>query len=251
LRVLPAGIPGELAIGGEGVARGYLGRPEETRERFAPNPFGPGRLYRTGDRVRRRGDGEIEFLGRFDDQVKIRGVRVEPGEVEAALERDPDVLGAVVVAAGEGAERRLVAYVRGNVAPDASLRDRLRRRLPEPMIPSDIVRVDSFPLTPTGKSDRRALASRPPERRPGGASPRTATETLVARTWAEVLRVGEVGVDQNFFELGGHSLLATRILARLRSIFEIDLPLRILFEQPTVAGLAGEIARLAEAAEAR
>ena len=252
LRLVPFGVAGELAIGGEGVARGYLGRPEETRERFVPNPFGPGRLYRTGDRVRRRADGAIDFLGRFDAQVKVRGVRVEPGEVEAALEDDPEVLGAVVVAAGEGAERRLAAFVRaGRRVAASSLRERLRRLLPEPMIPSEFVFVDAFPLTASGKVDRRALASRAPERRSTGEAPRTATETLVARTWAEILRVGEIGVDQNFFELGGHSLLATRILARLRSIFEVEIPLRVLFEQPTVAGLAGEIARRAEAAAAR
>ncbi|HET9793841.1 MAG TPA: non-ribosomal peptide synthetase, partial [Thermoanaerobaculia bacterium] len=248
LRLAPIGVPGELAIGGAGVARGYLGRPAETDTRFVRNPFGAGRLYRTGDRVRRRVDGSIEFLGRLDDQLKIRGVRVEPAEVESDLEADPDVRRAVVVAAGEPPERRLSAFVQPRATFDPFvIRERLRRRLPEPMIPSEIERVDDFPLTPSGKVDRRALASRSRARRVSGGSPRNPTEELVARTWREVLRLETVGVDQNFFELGGHSLLATRILARLRSTFDVELPLRLLFEQPTVAGLAGEISRRMDA----
>ena len=248
LRLAPIGVPGELAIGGAGVARGYLGRPAETDARFGRNPFGAGRLYRTGDRVRRRVDGSIEFLGRLDDQLKIRGVRVEPAEVETALEADPGVRRAVVVAAGEPPERRLSAFVQPRATFDPfAIRERLRRRLPEPMIPSEIERVDDFPLTPSGKVDRRALASRSRARRVSGGSPRNPTEELVARTWREVLRLETVGVDQNFFELGGHSLLATRILARLRSAFDVELPLRLLFEQPTVAGLAGEISRRTDA----
>jgi len=248
LRLAPIGVPGELAIGGEGVAREYLGRPEETAERFVPNPYGAGRLYRTGDRVRRRADGALEFLGRLDDQLKIRGVRVEPAEVERALEEDPDVRRAVVVAAGDPPERRLAAFVMVRGSFDRSaIRERLRRRLPEAMVPTEIERIETFPLTSSGKVDRRALAERSRASSGSGDSPRNPTEELVARTWREVLRVERIGVDQNFFDLGGHSLLATRILARLRAAFDVDLPLRILFERPTVAGLAGEISRRASA----
>jgi len=251
LRLVPLGVPGELAIGGAGVARGYLGFPEETAARFVSNPFGPGRIYRTGDRVRRLRDGRLEFLGRADDQVKVRGYRIEPAEIESALESHPSVRRAAVVAVGggeKGESPSLTAFVVPE-NPDEKLpdlREYLRSRLPEPMVPSAVQVTARFPLTEGGKVDRRALAMIPPAaRRTEVVAPRTEAEELVARTWQDVLRIDRVGIEENFFDLGGHSLLATRILARLRKIFSIELPLRLFFEKPTVAGLAAEIARRA------
>jgi len=244
-RLAPPGATGELAIGGAGVARGYRGMPEETATRFVPNPFGSGRLYRSGDRIRRLPGGRLEFLGRLDDQMKLRGYRIEPAEVEAVLASHPSVRQAAVVLAGEGEARRLLAFVSGGDESDLpDLRALLRSRLPEAMIPAEILFVDRFPLTSGGKVDRRALAARArPPRREEIAGPRNATEEAVARVWQEVMRVERIGIDQNFFDLGGHSLLATRVLARLRGAFEMELPLRLMFEEPTIAGLAAEIAR--------
>ncbi len=248
LEPVPVGVPGEACIAAEGVARGYGGRPDLTAEKMVPDPFGaPGaRLYRTGDRVRRRGDGNLEFLGRMDHQVKVRGVRVEPGEVEAALRGLPGVR-AAVVAVQETApgENRLVAYVVGEeaaVAPGA-LRGRLDRSLPSHMVPSVFVRLEAIPLLPNGKADLAALPS--PEGHLAGegehVAPRTATEEIVAGLWSEVLGVERVGVRDDFFDLGGHSLLATRLVTRIRTTFGADLPLRALFEDPTVAGLAARL----------
>ncbi|MBV9773367.1 MAG: amino acid adenylation domain-containing protein, partial [Gemmatimonadetes bacterium] len=245
---VPDGAPGELCLGGDRLARGYLGRPDATAERFVPDPFGGtpgGRLYRTGDRVRRLVSGELEFLGRVDRQVKVRGFRIEPGEVEAALLRHPAVRGCAVVAREDApGERRLVAYVvpGGMEAPAAELRAHLAARLPEYMVPSAFVTLEALPLTPHGKLDRRALPA--PDRageRDAFVEPRTPTEEVLAGIWAEVLGVERIGVEANFFEMGGHSLLATRVASRVWQAFEVQLPVRALFESPTVAGLAARV----------
>ncbi|MFL5540370.1 MAG: non-ribosomal peptide synthetase, partial [Longimicrobiaceae bacterium] len=248
MRPAAVGVPGELYVGGAQVARGYLGRPATTAERFVPDPFaaGPGtRLYRTGDRVRWMADGTLEFLGRLDAQVKVRGFRVELGEIEARLADHPEVREAVVLAREDvPGERRLVAYVMGAAEADA-LRAHLRQSLPEHMVPAAYVCLEALPLTPNGKVDRKALPA--PEL--GSAAdryvaPRTPTEEVLAGIWAEVLRLERVGVEESFFELGGHSLLATRVVSRVRDVFAIELPLRALFESPTVAGLALQVEKL-------
>jgi amino acid adenylation domain-containing protein len=253
--VLP-GVPGEIFFGGAGLARGYIGRPDLTAERFLPDPqvAEPGeRVYRTGDLARYLPDGGIEFLGRTDHQVKVRGFRVEPGEIETALAHHPGVREAAVVvreASGPG-DRRLVGYVvpRGRSAAEAGdafageLRAFLAGRLPEHMVPWTIVPLDAFPLTPSGKLDRRSLPAPGAARRLGAdlTPPRGPIEESVAAFWAEVLGSGPVGIHESFFELGGHSLLATRVMSRVRAAFGIELPLRVLFEEPTVAGLAAAV----------
>jgi amino acid adenylation domain-containing protein len=255
LRPQPVAVPGDLYLGGEGLARGYLGRPRLTAERFVPDPFGgPGeRLYRTGDLVRRRPDGELEFLGRFDHQVKIRGFRVELGEIEAALLALPGVREAVVMAREDlPGEQRVVAYL----APElpAGLRERLRERLPDYMIPAAFVVLPRLPLTPNGKVDRRALPAPEWEAKEAGwVAPRTPAEELLAGIWSNVLRIGRVGVHDDFFSLGGHSLLATQVVSRVREVCAVELPLRRLFEGPTVAELARQVeaARRAEAEPAQ
>ncbi|MET0649831.1 MAG: amino acid adenylation domain-containing protein, partial [Pyrinomonadaceae bacterium] len=249
---VPVGFYGELYAGGDGLARGYHNRPALTAERFIPDPFAdePGaRLYRTGDLARWRADGTIEFLGRRDQQLKVRGFRVEPGEVEAALLGVAGVREAVVEARGDGASSKwLVAYVvwdeavAGVERREAELRRRLGESLPEYMIPSAFVALERLPLTPNGKVDRRAL----PEPEAGGSlaeyeGPRTGTEERLCAIWGEVLGLPQVGVRSNFFELGGHSLLATQVISRVRAAFEVELPLRSLFESPTVAELAREV----------
>jgi amino acid adenylation domain-containing protein len=253
LDLVPVGALGEIWIGGAGLARGYLRRPELTAERFVPDPFGGtagARLYRTGDLARRRPGGEIEFWGRLDHQVKIRGFRVEPGEIEAALTEDPSIHEAVVVVRQEDADdQRLVAYLVGEPGSPAGtlvgrLRDRLASRLPSYMVPSAFVELEALPLTPSGKVDRRALPR--PETRTDGrqrTAPRTPAEVTLAGIWAEVLGVETVGREDEFFALGGHSLLGTRVLARIRQVLEVDLPLRALFEHPTLAGLGRAIER--------
>ncbi|NPC86462.1 amino acid adenylation domain-containing protein, partial [Pyxidicoccus fallax] len=249
MRPVPVGVPGELYVGGEGLAVGYVNRPDLTADRFVPNPFGDGeRLYRTGDVVRWRGEGKLEFIGRRDGQVKVRGFRIELGEVESALAQHAGVNEAIVVAREDGAEgKRLVAYVtaKEGVALDAaSLRAHAKQRLPEYMVPSAYVVLDVLPLTPNGKVDRKALPD--PKASPTASSaeyeaPRTPTEELLVGLFAEVLRVERVGSKDNFFELGGHSLLATQVVSRIRSAFGIELPLRDLFEAPTVAALAEKV----------
>jgi len=244
-RPVPAGVPGELYLGGAGVARGYLGRPALTAERFVPDPFGGAgaRLYRTGDRVRWRADGELEYLGRLDAQVKVRGFRVEPGEIEAVLRRHPAVDDcAVVVREDAPGDRRLVAYVAGAAGAD-EVRAHLRRHLPAHMVPGPVVRVAALPLTPSGKVDRRAL---PP---PAGVEPgsrrraaETELEARVAAVWAEVLGVDAVGVEDNFFDLGGHSLLLVRLQARLAAAGVGEVRVVELFQYPTVRALAGWLA---------
>ena len=250
----PLGVPGELFIGGAGVTRGYLNRPGLTAERFVPDPFGaPGsRLYRTGDRVRRRTDGALEFLGRVDFQVKLRGFRIELGEIEAALRSHPAVGGAVARVHEEAGDARLLAYVvpRAPDAPPAGteLRAFLRERLPEYMVPSAFVALDAFPLTPSGKIDRRALPA--PDARPEVrtfVAPRNPREQALAEIWREVLRTGQVGVEDDFFALGGHSILATQVLSRVRRELGVELPLRALFEAPTVRALAERLGGAAAA----
>jgi amino acid adenylation domain-containing protein len=257
MRPLPSGIPGELFIGGAGVARGYLGRPGMTAERFLPDPFSidPGaRMYATGDRVRRLEEGELEFLGRTDFQVKIRGYRVEPGEVEDALRAHPAVRDAVVIPRGEGAETRLVAYVTAAAGAALSvdaLREHARARLPEAMVPSAWVVLDALPLTSNGKVDRRALPA-PAAEVPASAgyvAPRTPREEVLAGIWAEVLGLPRVGVRDGFFDLGGHSLLAMRVASRVQRALGVRMTPRLLFDAPTVARLAARLQgeRVAEA----
>ncbi len=245
LEPVPPGVPGELYLSGPGLARGYLGRPGLTAERFVPHPFAaePGeRLYRTGDRVRWSEEAALEFLGRADQQVKVRGFRVEPGEVEAVLGTHPGVRAAAVVAREDGpGERRLVGYVvvaDGAAPAEAELREWLRARLPEHMVPAALVPLGELPLTPNGKLDRRALPA--PELGAGPASvpPRGDVEAVVAAIWAEVLEVPSVGALDSFFDLGGHSLLATQVISRVREALQVEVPLRVLFEDPTVAALA-------------
>jgi amino acid adenylation domain-containing protein len=246
---LPVGVVGELCIGGDGVARGYLKRPELTAERFVPDPFrGDGaRLYRTGDLVRWRRDGMLEFLGRRDDQVKVRGFRIEPGEVEAELAHHPGVREAVVVARGDGAdERRLVAYLAGDGLDRAELRAYLSARVPAHLVPSAWVMLDRLPLTQSGKVDRAAL----PEPSPGSARSRAVLaddlERTVAAIFEEVLEVGSVGPGDDFFDLGGHSLLAVRLFALIEDRLGSRLPLATIFDAPTVEGIAGAARRKRE-----
>ncbi|HEX2078088.1 MAG TPA: amino acid adenylation domain-containing protein [Longimicrobium sp.] len=245
MRPVPAGVPGELYLGGAGLARGYLRRPGLTAERFVPSPFGPAgaRLYRTGDRVRWRPDGVLEFVGRLDFQIKVRGFRVEPGEVEAALRRHPAITHAVVALAGEGAARWLAAWVvtaPGAPAPEVdALKAHLRRGLPDFMVPQAFVFLEKLPLTRSGKTDRKAL----PAPEAGGEAtehvkPRTPAERTVAQVFARVLGVERVGAADDFFALGGHSLLAMHVWTHLRDRGGAALPLRALFQNPTVAELA-------------
>ncbi len=239
----PIGVPGELFIGGQGLARGYFHRPELTDERFVPDPFGPsgGRLYRTGDLVRWRDDGTLEFLGRLDHQVKIRGFRIELGEIEASLRAHPGVRAAAVDARGDGAgERRLVGYVvPGDEAPaPGDLRAFLKTRLPDYMLPAAWVFLPALPLTPNGKLDRKALPE--PEARIAvdATAPRDALEEILAGLWSEVLHLRAIGIHDNFFDLGGHSLLAAHLIAEIEKRLGKRLPMRALFEAPTIAGLA-------------
>jgi acyl carrier protein len=248
LRPVPNGAEGELYVAGEGLARGYLGRPDLTAERFVPCPFSeePGAcMYRTGDIVRRRGDDNIEFIGRADQQVKLRGYRIEVGEIESLLLQHPAVREcAVALRETPDGERRLVAYVAGDavaVTP-AELRPYLLAQLPKHMVPAAFVRLEALPLTPNGKVDRRALPE--PETSRATAigddfkAPRTDVEQVIARVWAEVLNIDDVGVDDNFFELGGHSLLVMQVTARIQDIFGFELPPVVAFQSPTVAKLA-------------
>ena len=245
---VPVGVAGELHIGGVGVAHGYWNRPELTAERFIPDPFGADRgacLYKTGDLARYRADGEIEFLGRLDEQVKIRGYRVEPGEISAALGQHPDVRESVVVARDDGTGSKfLVAYVvarAGRTPPTFELRSFLKGKIPDYMIPSAFVAMESLPLTPSGKVDRRALPAPGPERpeleRPF-LPPRDPSELELARIWERAFRLERIGVDDDFFELGGHSLIAGRVFAEIRKSFGKDLPPTILLRAPTIGQLA-------------
>jgi amino acid adenylation domain-containing protein len=251
-QLVPVGVAGELYIGGVGLARGYHNQPVQTAERFIPHPYSQNageRLYRTGDLARYRADGNIEFLGRVDEQVKIRGFRVEVGEVEAVLAQHAGVRECVVVAREDDrGSTRLIAYVVGNNGDlqTAELRDYLKQRLSEYMLPSAIVRLDAFPLTPNGKLDRKALPV------PDGAdsetdgpyvAPRSELEGLIADVWREALEVERVGVQDNFFNLGGHSLLLIRVNNLLREALRIELPVVELFKYPTVSALAEHLSR--------
>ncbi|QRK08658.1 non-ribosomal peptide synthase/polyketide synthase [Archangium violaceum] len=246
----PPGVPGELYIGGEGLSRGYQGRPALTAERFVPDPFSgtPGaRLYRTGDRVRWNDDGTLGFLGRTDFQVKVRGVRIELEEVEAALLRQPGVRQAVVLARPHGRELRLegfVAFADDTALTGEALRQALAAVLPDAMVPSRLTVLSTLPLTPNGKVDRKALAALPmeaPEALPQGEPPRGPVEELLAQLFCQVLGVETVRREDDFFHLGGHSLSATRLVARVRQSFGVELPLTALFSSPTVAGLAARL----------
>ena len=247
----PAGIAGELMIAGGGLARGYLHRPALTAERFLPDPFSGepgGRLYRTGDLGRRRADGEIEYLGRLDHQVKMRGFRIELGEIEAVLRGHPKVAEAVVLAREDRpGDQRLVAYLtpRQGAAPAvAELRELLRARLPVYMVPQIFVILDAFPLTGSGKIDRRALPAPDGVRAEGSlerAGFRTPVEEVVAGIWEEVLGLESVGNAEDFFDLGGHSLHTTRVVSRLAAAFQVDLPVRVLFDARTVRSLAAAV----------
>jgi len=262
-------VPGELCIGGVGLARGYFNRPDLTAEKFIPNPFSgePGaRLYKTGDLTRYLPDGNIEFLARLDNQVKIRGYRIEPGEIEAALSQHPGVGEVVVLARGDlriaksrsqnlkskiedlrSADKRLVAYIVAAEQPaptESELRAFLRQRLPQYMLPSAFVMLDALPLTPNGKVDRRALPDLESNRsnlEHCFVAPRTLVEEVLASIWTQVLDLQQVSIFDDFFELGGHSLLATRIISRLRDALKVELPLRALFEAPTVSGMAERV----------
>ena len=257
LRLVPVGVPGELHIGGDGVARGYLHRPELTAERFIPDPWSGvrgARLYKTGDLARLLPNGTIEYLGRLDQQVKLRGYRVELGEIEVVLEEHPDVREAVVVAHEDmQGDKRLVAYVVPHTQqkPTVSdLRSHMQARLPDYMLPSTIMLLELLPLTPNGKLDRRMLP------RPTGVRleseetfmpPRGPIEEALVSIWADVLRLERVGIHDHFFDLGGHSLLVTQVIGRVRQTLQVELSVRALFEAPTVATLARRIEALSQA----
>ncbi|RPH65347.1 MAG: amino acid adenylation domain-containing protein, partial [Burkholderiales bacterium] len=246
LQPVPIGVVGELCIAGVGLGRGYLNRAELTTERFVASPFVPGeRLYRTGDLARRRPDGILAFVGRTDHQVKIRGQRVELGEIEAALDTFDGVRkSAAIVREDRPGDRRLVAYVEGEGIDAAALRATLRSRLPDYMVPAAIVTLASLPHLASGKIDRHALpepATDPAEAARARVAARTPTEETLVAIWTEVLGRERVGIHHDFFELGGHSLMATQAMARTRRALGLDLPLRMLFEAPTVAELAARI----------
>ncbi|WP_157529166.1 non-ribosomal peptide synthetase, partial [Nocardia sp. NRRL S-836] len=237
LQVLPPGVAGELFVGGPGVARGYVGRPDLTAERFVPDPTGTGeRLYRTGDRARWRADGTLEFLGRTDEQVKIRGFRVEPGEVEALLAAHENVRAAAVVATTAATGKRLVAYVVGAAGTD-ELRAFLRERLPDHLVPSAFVALDALPLTPNGKLDRRALPEPAAPETDAHVAPRTDAERALADIWARLLGADRVGVHDNFFDLGGDSIAVLQVVSRARNA-GLGLAVADLFTHQTVAELA-------------
>ena len=247
---LPVGVSGELFTGGMGLARGYLGAPDWTAEKFLPNPFsktGGERLYRTGDRVRWQADGALEFLGRFDFQVKLRGFRIELEEIQAVLEKVSGVRQALAMLREYSTEdKRLVAYVAAEAGTPAAdegyLRSYMQERLPEYMVPGAVVIMGELPLTHNGKVDRRALPD--PEfgnKNSVEDAPRTPIEEIVAGIWCEILKVDCAGIHDSFFDLGGHSLLATQVISRVRLIFQVELPLSVLFEKPTIATFAARL----------
>ncbi|MEH2127083.1 non-ribosomal peptide synthase/polyketide synthase [Nostoc sp.] len=256
LQPVPIGVPGELHIGGVGLARGYLNRSELTQEKFIPNPFDKSKLksrksklYKTGDKVRYLPDGNIEYLGRIDNQVKLRGFRIELGEIEAVLSQHSQVQSCCVILREDSpGDKRLVAYVvahQDSIPTIGELRQFVKAKLPEYAIPNAFVILESLPLTPNGKVDRRAL--RVPDLYSNWdkyIAPRTPNEELLAQTWAQVLKVEQVGIYDNFFELGGHSLLATQLVSRIRNIFKVELPLREFFARATVTELADLIEQL-------
>ena len=251
LEPVPIGVTGELYIAGAGVTAGYLGQPEKTAERFIKNPFvtdPEAKMYRTGDRARYLEDGNIEFLGRGDDQVKIRGFRIELGEIESALARHTSVKQAVVIAReDEQGDKRLLAYIvkhrEATAAGEVSgeeLRTYLKQQLPDYMVPQAVVIVPKIPLNANGKIDRQALPEPEQAQQKTYVAPRTATERTIAEIWAEVLRREKdtIGADDNFFDLGGHSLMATQVISRVRECFAADVPVRAMFDQPTISRLS-------------
>jgi len=244
-------VVGELYIGGTPVGRGYLNRPDLTADSFIPDPFStiPGkRLYRTGDLCRYRANGEIDHIGRVDNQVKIRGYRIELGEIETIVKQQPQVRECVVIVYEPSInEKHLVAYV--TTAVDGPLnssivKESLRKKLPIYMVPTIFVVLDALPLTLNGKVNRRALPQPVIERSEIYVAPSTPTEFLLAHIWADVLHLEQVGIQDDVFALGAHSLLATRIISRIRTAFQIDIPLRVFFEQPTIAQLAHYITQI-------
>jgi thioesterase domain-containing protein/acyl carrier protein len=250
LQPVPAGVAGELHIGGDGLAQGYLNAPDLTLEKFIPDPFSDdvaALLYKSGDRARHLADGTIEFLGRLDRQVKVRGFRVEPAEVEAALSEYAGVREvAVVVHEGDAGDQRLIAYLVAAAGAPPSFVEELRcfakGRLPKYLVPSAFLLVDSIPLTAHGKIERGALpAAAVAAGSPSASPPTTKVEWRLAGIWSELLGVSSPGVHDDFFDLGGHSLLATRLVSRVREAFGVSLPLRQLFENPTIASLAALI----------
>jgi amino acid adenylation domain-containing protein len=256
---VPAGVAGELYVGGAGVSRGYLNRPELTRERFIENPFGAGRLYRTGDVAARLSDGQLEFRGRIDDQVKIRGFRIELGEIESTIRDHAGVTDCAVVAIEvTPGDKRLAAYVVTEGGSQASsewregLMAHLQQRLPSYMVPAALTMLESIPLTRNGKIDRRALPAPSWETQETSdfLEPRTPTETMVAELWQEILSIEQVGAEDNFFNLGGHSLLAARVVTQVRKRMEIAISVRALFEQPTLREFARTIEEAQEAESA-
>nr|WP_267255904.1 amino acid adenylation domain-containing protein [Nostoc sphaeroides] len=252
-QLVPIGVPGEMYISGAGLARGYLNRPDISQERFIAHPLSKqGKLYKSGDLARYLPNGDIEYLGRIDHQVKIRGFRIEIGEIEAPIEQHSEIREAVVIVREDiQDDKRLVAYIVPQTTNISvlELRHLLKAKLPEYMIPSAFVVLENFPLTPNGKIDRRALPApdkihQPDENYSLGLTP---VQEMLAGIWAEILGIKQVGIHDNFFELGGHSLLATRVISQIRKVFKVDLPLRCLFESPTVAELAKEIEKLKQA----
>ncbi|MES5816919.1 amino acid adenylation domain-containing protein [Streptomyces sp. RG80] len=250
LRPVPRGVVGELYVAGEGLARGYLGLPGLTAERFVADPFGVpgGRMYRTGDLARWNGQGQLEYVGRVDDQVKVRGFRIELGEIEAALTTHPDIAqAAVTVREDQAGDKRLVAYAVPTAdirKPDPSgLRAHLATVLPAHLVPAAFVLLDALPLTPNGKVDRKQLPAPAPGQAPavGGRSPRTPREELMCQVFAEVLGLPAAGADDNFFALGGHSLLVMRVINRIHTVFGRELPMRAVFESPTAAELVARL----------
>jgi len=254
LQPVPIGVPGEIFVGGAGLAVGYLNRPELTAERFIPDPFSKERdakLYKSGDLARYLSTRDIEYLGRIDHQVKIRGFRIELGEIETNLRQYPGVQNVVVLVREDiPGDKRLVAYVVANVefSPTTNeLREHLGQRLPGYMLPSVFVKLDVLPLTPNGKVDRRALPAPDQAQIEMGneyVPPQTPTEEVLAGIWANILQVDRVGIHDNFFELGGHSLFATQVVSRIRDSFQINLPLHSIFEAPTIAEISEVVERV-------
>jgi amino acid adenylation domain-containing protein len=247
---VPIGVTGELVLAGAGLARGYLNRPELTAERFVPDPYSsePGsRMYRTSDLVRYLPDGNLQHLGRSDHQVKLRGLRIEVGEVETVLRQSPSVRDAAVVVAGDGTSRFLVAYVVGKNGPPAEsdLRRQLADVLPEYLLPAAFLFLDALPTGPNGKFDRKALPAltQSMAQTADYVPPRNQIEELLTNIWRELLGVDRVGIHDNFFARGGHSLLAMRVVSAVRDAFSVELPVRRLFETPTIAALAEVIAQ--------
>jgi len=246
-QLVPIGVEGELHIGGDGLAREYLNRPELTAEKFIDNPFASeksARLYKTGDSARYLSDGNIEYLGRIDNQVKIRGFRIELGEIEEVLNNHETIKQAVVIATGNSIEhKQLVAYIVSQLSSElnnSELIDYLQEKFPVYMVPSAFVMVETLPLTPNGKIDRKALANLDIsiEREQELILPRSTIELQLAKTWSEVLHIEPIGVTDNFFELGGHSLLAVMLMSKIKQQFQQDLPLSMLFQNPTIEQMA-------------